>query len=214
MALVKSILFVDGENLAMRYQALVESGRQPKPSVIHIPDVFVWQHALGSAVINTDVLRVNYYTSMVGDDDAVAATKDLISAQRYFGHGDYYGQCQLYPRVYKKPKKSTKSRLVDINITIDVMRHAYTNAVDVVYLFSGDGDFIHLIEEVARSGKKICVSAFSSGLEPRLRAVADRFTLLDEYYFEPLPAPATSDSQAGTSSVAPESGSVEGKDNA
>lgn len=189
MALVKSILFIDGENLAMRYQALLESGRKPKPTVVHIPDIFVWQPGLGPGVINTDILRVNYYTSMVGDDDAIASVKESISAQRYFSHGDYYGQCQLFPRVYKKLKKSTKSRLVDINITIDVMRHAYTHAVDVVYLFSGDGDFVHLVEEVARSGKKVCVGAFSSGLEPRLRVAADRFALLDEHFFEPITAP-------------------------
>ncbi len=187
MALVRSILFVDGENLTMRYQALVASGRTPMASVKHEPDVYVWTSDLGDrSVIDTDLIRINYYTSMVGDDDAVAKVRDEVSSLRYCMHGDFYGACQLYPRVYKKPKKSTKSRLVDINITIDVMRHSYANAIDVVYLFSGDGDFVNLVEEVARSGKKVCLAAFSSGLEPRLVSAVDRFVLLDDFYFEPI----------------------------
>lgn len=192
MALVRSILFVDGENLTFRFQSMLESGRQPKASVQHCPDVYVWTSVLGhKELIDTDVLRVTYYTSMVGDDDAVATVKGKIADLRYRGHGDYYGACQLYPRVYKKLKKSTKSRLVDINIVIDIMRFAYSDAVDVVYLFSGDGDFVSLVEEIARSGKKVCVAAFSSGLEPRLVSAVDRFVLLDEFYFEPLPQGTT-----------------------
>jgi uncharacterized LabA/DUF88 family protein len=177
----------------MRYQALLASGRTPRTSVKHCPDVYVWASDLGQRdVIDTDLIRINYYTSMVGDDDAVAKVRDEISALRYNMHGDFYGPCQLYPRVYKKPKKSTKSRLVNINITIDVMRHSYANAVDVVYLFSGDGDFVNLVEEVTRSGKKVCLAAFSSGLEPRLVSSVDRFVLLDDFYFEPaLQEPAT-----------------------
>jgi uncharacterized LabA/DUF88 family protein len=189
MALVKSIAFVDGENLAIRYQTLVEAGRKPLPGTIHIPDVFVWHPQIGRPAIDTDIIRINYYTSMVGDDDALTDVRETIAAVRYHGYRDYYGPCQLHPRVYKKAKKSTKSRLVDINITIDVMRHAYTDAVDVVYLFSGDGDFVELVEDVGRGGKRICVAAFSSGLDPRLRVVADRFVLLDDLFFEPVPTP-------------------------
>jgi uncharacterized LabA/DUF88 family protein len=74
-------------------------------------------------------------------------------------------------------------------ITIDVMRHSYTDAVDVVYLFSGDGDFVELVKDAGRGGKRVCVAAFSSGLDPRLRLVADRFALLDDLYFEPHPVP-------------------------
>jgi uncharacterized LabA/DUF88 family protein len=186
MALVKSIVFIDGENLTIRYQGMVGEGRVPHASVVHRADVFVWntQFALGEGIpgIDTDILRVNYYTSAAGDEQTIADVRDEIASHRYGHYGDCYGWCQLYPRVYKKENRSRKSRLVDINVTIDVMRSAYTNAVDVVYLFSGDGDFIELAAEVARSGKKICLAAFSSGLNPKLKAVADRFILLDNLF--------------------------------
>ena len=151
----------------------------------HSPDVYVWQSSLGgTAIINTDLIRINYYTSVVADEDGVNKIRSEIADLTYHVNGDFYGSSQLLPRVYKKPKKSTKSRLVDINITIDAMRHAYSNAVDVIYLFSGDGDFVHLVEEIARSGRKVCLAAFSSGLEPRLASSVDRFAVLDDFYFE------------------------------
>jgi uncharacterized LabA/DUF88 family protein len=187
MALVRSIVLVDGENLTMRYQALLSAGRKPKERVAHKQDVYVWNTDLHErAIIDTDVLRINYYTSMVGDDDLIKETESEIARLKYYCSGDLYGYCQLLPRIYKKQKKSTKSRLVDINIVIDAMRHAYSDAVEVVYLFSGDGDFAHLVEEIARSGKKVCLAAFSSGLEPKLAYKVDRFILLDDFYFEPV----------------------------
>jgi uncharacterized LabA/DUF88 family protein len=193
MALVKSILFVDGENLTIGFQSMIdEQGRTPLPQVVHRRDVFVWNRQFngeGIAGINTDILRVNYYTSAHGDDPTVNAVREEIASNRYNVHGDFYGSCQLHPRVYKKEARSRKSRLVDINITIDVMRHAYTDAVDVIYLFSGDGDFLELVAEVARRGKKICLGAFSSGLEPRLRSAVDRFILLDNLFLAPVPPP-------------------------
>ena len=186
MALVRSILLVDGENLVMRYQAMLKkTGRKPKANVLHKVDTYVWTSDFGQTkIIRTDLVRINYYTSMVGDDDAVSAVKEELSKIIYTGIGDFYGSCQLYPRVFKKLKQSTKSRLVDINIVIDAMRHAYSDDVDVVYVFSGDGDFVNLVEDIARSGKRVCVAAFSSGLERRLVTSVDRFVLLDDFFFE------------------------------
>jgi uncharacterized LabA/DUF88 family protein len=189
MPLVKSVLFIDGENLTMRYQALLETGRLPHEEVIYIPDIFVWNRtfANGSGIqgITTDLLRINYYTSVVGDDDKLNEIRQMIAKECYRHHGDVYGTCQLNPRVYKRERRGLKTRLVDINMVIDVMRSSYTADVDVVYLFSGDGDFLHLIEDVVRRGRKVCVGAFSSGLHPALAYTADRFINLDPLFFKP-----------------------------
>lgn len=66
------------------------------------------------------------------------------------------------------------------------MRHCYRDDVDVVYLISGDGEFLHLVEEVSRSGKKIVVGAFSSGLEPPMRSTVDRCFLFDDLYSQSI----------------------------
>ena len=69
-------------------------------------------------------------------------------------------------------------------MTVDILTHTFQNNIDIVYLLSGDGDYIPLINEVMRAGKQVYVAAFSSGLSPKLKTVADKFTLLDDLYFE------------------------------
>lgn len=64
MALVRSMILVDGENLALRFQAMVDAGWAQKPEVAHEPDVFVWNTEFGITGIpgvGTDVIRVAYY---------------------------------------------------------------------------------------------------------------------------------------------------------
>jgi len=68
-------------------------------------------------------------------------------------------------------------------LTVDILINSYRNNLDTVYIITGDGDFVPVLEEVKRLGKRIYVAAFSSGLHPRIRAVADRFVDLDGCFF-------------------------------
>jgi hypothetical protein len=82
MSIPKTVFFVDGENLVFRYQAMLAEGRKPTHGVIHIPNVFVWhQDITRSSIMN--VVRVNYYTSMVGDDLAIDDMKRHIGTITY-----------------------------------------------------------------------------------------------------------------------------------
>jgi uncharacterized LabA/DUF88 family protein len=51
--------------------------------------------------------------------------------------------------------------------------------LDTLFLLSGDGDYIPLIQEVMRQGKKVVVGALTNGLNPRLKHMADMFVDLD-----------------------------------
>jgi uncharacterized protein (TIGR00288 family) len=95
--------------------------------------------------------------------------------------------------VFKKLRSSQKTRNVDINLTIDVMRFAYSDAVDTIHLVSGDGDYLPLIQDVMRRGKEVVVSALSSGLNPKLVDTPDLFISLDSYFFINQPAPQPAD---------------------
>jgi uncharacterized LabA/DUF88 family protein len=181
------MIFVDGENLTMRYQESVASGRKPKGAVQHLQDTYAWSplitHNRYSGLAN--VLRVHYYTSVTGDHDKVDETRAALSQMGFAtqtGNGFHNGQ--LVPTVFKKPKQSKKTRNVDIQIVIDVMRYAFTGAVDKIYLASGDGDYLPLIQEVMRRGTQVEVLAFKSGLNPSLKPAVDRFHLLEDAFFE------------------------------
>ena len=88
------------------------------------------------------------------------------------------------PIIFKKSSKSQKTRNIDIQIVIDVMRFAFTDSIDRIYLASGDGDYMPLIMEVMRRGKQVELLAFSSGLNGELSSIVDRVHRLDDSFFE------------------------------
>ncbi len=185
------MFFIDGENLVFRYQDMLRNGYKPNPAILHEKDVYVWH----KDVIRADVgkiIRVNYYTSAQGDEKRILSISEDIKkiGYRYNGppvgtggrfggirHEDFIGH--IFPHVFKKEKKSAKSRLVDISITIDMLHYASRQILDAVYLVSCDGDYIPLIKEVMRKGVKVHLMALSIGLNPKLPISGDEFECID-----------------------------------
>jgi len=180
--MARMMVFIDGENLVMRYQAMLQAGMKPK-KVQHVQDIYVW-HPNTFHTTYDQVVRATYYTYVVGDLAKVAAIEEDIKQRSFQTH--YVGQrpSTLYPMVFKKDRKEARAKGVDIQMTVDMLTHSYQNTIDVVYLISGDGDYIPVINEVMRMGKQVYVAAFSSGLSPKLKTVVDEFTLLDDIYFD------------------------------
>lgn len=180
----KVIAFIDGENLVMRYQAMVQEGRTPLPGVKHEPDAFVWAPEI-SLWSRMDLIRVNYYTSVVGDADEVRRIEHVISETSFKAQGEVYmeGKARLLPHVHKKEKNSRKTKVVDIHLTVDAMRAVATMPVDGIFLASGDGDYEQLLAEIGRSNKQAYLAAFSSGLEPKLKVRVEQFVDLDRIFF-------------------------------
>lgn len=162
-----------------RYQDMLSAGRtRNAESLTHIPNIFIWHpHLIGD---ERNVIRVNYYTSAVGTDESIDQIRDKIASVVVNRAG--VGR-RICPHVFKKPKASNKAKLVDISIAIDALRDVYRDQVDLISLFSGDGDYIPLIKEMMRNGKQVIVGALSSGLHPEMRRVGDQFIDIDPWFF-------------------------------
>ncbi len=177
----------------MRYQAMVAAGAKPKKNVIHIPDVFVWHQEITTWSC-MDIGRVTYYTSTIGDQQRLFKLRSQIADTTFNYNYDpsddvQPGLAQLLPKIFHKSSKSQKTRNVDINIVIDVMRAAHLDSASLLYILSGDGDYLPLVEEVGRHGKEIWMSAFSSGLNEQLCSSVDLFQGLDDFFFSHVPKP-------------------------
>lgn len=184
--LKKMMVFVDGENLTMRYQSMRKKGFSPNNDLIHEPDVFVW-HPRTIQTQFCELIRATYYTSVVGDEIQLNKMHRRIKESRYnLGpHSQNYPiNGYLFPMVFKKPRKSTKTRSVDINITVDILKHTYQKTIEIVYLVGGDGDYLPIIKEVMDAGAQIYLAALSDGLHPSLPTAVDKFVDLDRIYFE------------------------------
>ena len=206
MLIDNTLIFVDGENLVFRYKEMLASGRVPRPDNVYIPDCFIWnQRVLNDHIWK--IKRLSYYTSAVGDDDYIRDVRQRISATQFIcttertAHATATRNGQIVPFVRKKTARSRKESICDIAISVDVMRACYRDHAETVWIFSGDGDFVQLVNEVVHSGKCVYVSAFSSGLNEELRLVVDEFLLLDNHFFLSAEEVATAEAAAAAAAV-------------
>ena len=205
-----TLIFVDGENLTLRYQDMLAAGRTPLPGNLHVPSAFIWNQAVLDANI-WNLKRIAYYTSVVGDDPRVREVRNQIARTNFtcktgvvttpLSSSFTTRSGQLVPFVRKKSNRSRKESICDVQLTVDVMRACYRDHAKIIWIFSGDGDFLSLFEEVIHSGKTIYVSAFSSGLNEDIPYAVDEFLPLDKHFF--LSDPDASTAQIATPPTAP-----------
>jgi hypothetical protein len=74
------MVFVDGENLAIRFRAVL-GDQTPPAHVLQDPDVWVWSQYLNIPATYVEVIRKHYYTS-VSQDEPGAAQSKLHSRQQ------------------------------------------------------------------------------------------------------------------------------------
>jgi uncharacterized LabA/DUF88 family protein len=179
------MLFVDGENFTFRGQEIAKlNDIELKVSAYYEPDVFLWlpdTPGRESIVPNAPVgiqpvaIRAHYYTSAVGDVEKLDSIKEKLWALGF------------HPEVFKKDKKQTKSKGVDISLAKDFICNAYMNNYDAAVLIAGDADFIPIVDEVKRLGKLVYVISFhgdKSGLSRKLQIAADVFFRINESFLE------------------------------
>jgi uncharacterized LabA/DUF88 family protein len=167
------MMFVDGENLAIRFQEMVKKARPPGSSYVgiwQIPDVAAWSQELdpGHSSVNfASFIRRHYYTSVIGDDDKITETIDWIKDRKFEA-----------ARVFKKTK-NRGSKQVDISLATDMLLHACHGHYDIAVLVAGDGDYVPLVRAVKGEGKRVHVWFLSEGISPKLKQEADYFVTID-----------------------------------
>lgn len=81
------MVFVDGENLAIRYGAMLD-GAAPLPHIVYEKDVYVWSRKCNIGERVADVIRRFYFTSADQDElrrqRVFQALKDVGSTLAYF----------------------------------------------------------------------------------------------------------------------------------
>lgn len=172
----KPMVFVDGENLAIRYGKLLHAkGLDRAGHIIYRPDILVWSTALNRICVRAGCIRKYYYTSLQGDDDKIdRITQDLKEAGIET------------PRVFKKTKERGSKR-VDITLATDMLSHAARHNFEIAALVAGDEDYVPLVEAVKAEGRRVFVWFVEDGISPHLQTAADRYTDLGELLFTETP---------------------------
>ena len=170
------MVFVDGENLAIRYGSVLKQRNETqRPEIRYVPDVFVWSTVLNLPQSSTPaVMRKYYYTAVQGDEPALT---DIEKQLKSVG--------METPRVFKK-QKGKGSKRVDIMLATDMLLHATRKHYDVAVLVAGDEDYVPLVRAVQGEGARVYVWFISDGLSPALKMAADYYVDLDEFLFNHL----------------------------
>src|SRR5437879_610617 len=165
--------FTDGENFTIRAQKvardcgleLIEGDHYRRDRFVGIPGFHATQRiGYGYTRIQENAIRASYYTSVVGDDQVVDEVREGL------------WRLGFNARVFKKGKQEQKAKGVDIALTKDMLGHAFLGNYEVAVLIAGDGDYVPLVEEVKRLGKRVYLLFFQEeGLNPALRLASDEF---------------------------------------
>ena len=74
---------------------------------------------------------------------------------------------------------------MDIALTKDMLSHAFLGNYGVAVLVAGDGDYVPLIGEVKRLGKRVHLVFFEGeGLNPKLKLASDEFLDVTRQFLE------------------------------
>lgn len=157
------MIFVDGENLAIRYGRMLR-GSEPADHIVYEKGVYVWSEILSRAAQhNLELVRTHYYTSIVGDDQRLEAVADDLKRAGIEA-----------PRLFKK-QRTRPGKAVDISLAVEMLSHAHRRNFDAAVLVAGDRDYVPLVEAVIREGQRVFVWFVTSGLSSELRQAADYF---------------------------------------
>jgi uncharacterized LabA/DUF88 family protein len=174
------MLFVDGENLAIRAAAVAEAGGVSLSEGTHYrKDVFVWMPGLSATHVLAQpqkgnklekyAARAHYYASLVGSEETVLEVRRALRAIGF------------QPHVFKRPSKQRKSKGVDVTLTKDLLVNAFRDNYDVAVIMAGDGDYVPVVEELKQMGRTVYVTFFTepaAGLSEELRLSCDKFFML------------------------------------
>lgn len=157
--------FVDADNMARGFVQLL------KRKNISQSDYCCF--SLAELLQNGRHDRVLVYSS-AGMDDTVAPWIDDIQMLDGF---------VLRTGRLTKKGKIVKQQGVDVKLAIDAIQHAYRGNMKSCTIYSGDGDFIPLVDALVESGIFVNVGSFSNpskgDVAPVLKAKADVYTHLD-----------------------------------
>jgi hypothetical protein len=190
---IRLMTFVDGENLCIQGQRLAsKKGVTLTEGDCYQKDTFLCFREGGSNAGNPrlgwnastifnmlpilgyypEEIRAYYYTSYVGSTQDGSKVENSLRALGYA------------PRVFHKAKQQERAKAVDISLATDMLAHAFRDNFEIAVLIAGDGDYVPLVEEVKRCGKRVLLQFFEEGLSPKLKLAVDQFSDVTQVFSE------------------------------
>lgn len=119
------------------------------------------------------LVRASYYTTIT-DDGETCVLRPMVDWLEYNG----FTVITKAPKVYIKDGVEKVKGNMTVEITVDALNMA--KHVGHIILFSGDGDFKALVQELQRAGVRVTVISHLAVVADELRRQADNYIDLSE----------------------------------
>jgi len=127
------------------------------------------------------LIRVYFYTAVVRREDG---EERYQNQQRFLERLRHLRFFQVRLGRLMPRQNTVVEKGVDVNIAVDMLKYAFSNAYDTAILVSGDGDFATAVEAVKDLGKHVEDAYFESGRSQELQTARDAFVRLDVEYMQ------------------------------
>ena len=163
----KAMMFVDGENLTIRYKNKLGNDT-PMDHVKYLENIYVWSNFANIINhINCEVIRKYYYTSVQGDEPK---SEEIKLKLKEIGIEA--------PQVFNK-KRNRQTKKVDITLSTDMLTHAHRGNYDLAILVAGDGDYVPLVHAIKNEGCRVVLWFFG-----RDNGLSNNLLMESDYYFD------------------------------
>ena len=172
------ILYVDGENFAIRGASVAaRCGIGLDPGRYYEPGVFLWLPRVppkvsfinikGGPILEQRGSQAYYFTSATGSHPVLSGLRSRIRSAGFT------------PELFKKLKRESKAKGVDVALTARVVADAASDRFEVAVLLAGDDDYVPLVDMVKKEfGKNVYLVFFGhpdGGLGTALKESCDAF---------------------------------------
>lgn len=176
------MLFVDGENLTIQGQKLIDSSLLIEGD-FYSEDTYIWFPCTDDGRKSTIARRKIFEVPLSLQE---SATRAHYYAMTDPGNKDNLEEklrsIGFEPNVFTKTQKQKKTKGLDIKMTVDILGYVSRGVCSTIVLMAGDGDYVPLVQEVKRYGCLVILLYFdeASGLNRTLKIAADDYMDITE----------------------------------
>lgn len=128
---------------------------------------------------NRTLVRPYYYGSTVPSPQSLAQKTFKVTQEKFHRALRNEGF-----EVITRPIKTITEDMwvekgVDMALATDMLIGAHNDLFDTLILVSGDNDYLPVLVEVRRRGKRVEVAAFEHTISQEMKQIADRYVALD-----------------------------------
>lgn len=121
--------------------------------------------------------RVYYYGSINPFDES-----EMEKQTKFYHALEHINDFHIVKKPLRRRGHDTVEKGIDVALVTDMLTLGFNKAYDTAIIVSGDGDYIHAVDQLKALGMSVEVAIFENVLSPELKRAVDKCIILDNMY--------------------------------